>query len=289
MADEDTLGTDQDVLADQELPEETSVEDATESLDSEEQETGEDDAQAAGDDEGEEGRPKKKGGFQRKIEKLEREKFDREIEAEQWRRQYESLQQQLQEQRPQMPQGQPQGAPMPRLADFDYDENRHAEAVAQWHQSQVQALWRQQQEAAQRQAQEQAAQQQHMAMQAKLAEATAKYPDFIARVQNPELPNLTTVNPVAFQAVINSPQFADVAMHLANNPSEIYAFRGLDPVSTIRKVAELELSLKAKPAAKPTPPPPPPSKVQGKGPAVKPIEKMSMAEYVEYRRQQRSG
>ena len=58
--------------------------------------------------------------------------------------------------------------------------------------------------------------------QSRVAETTQKYPDFSEKVNNPQLPDLTRVNPAVLQALVASPNFADIAYHLASNPQEAW-------------------------------------------------------------------
>ena len=77
----ETLGDDNESLAVEERDQETLAEESTDELEADE--AGSEDEEAAEGDEGAEDKPKKKGGFQRRIERLEREKFEAELRAEQ--------------------------------------------------------------------------------------------------------------------------------------------------------------------------------------------------------------
>lgn len=245
-------------------------------------------AQDAGDEEGEEAegdehgeeKPKRKGGFQRKIERLERERFEAQMQADEYRQALEQLSRQGQHPGQQQPQPQHQ---MPRLEDYDYDTERYQQAMQQWTVGTMQG-YMQQQAAYQQQMAEQAQQQQRFnELQSRIVSATEKYPDFMVKVQDPSIPSLARVNPAAFEAVTESESFADVAYYLANNPSEIYAFRGLTPAQTVRRVAKLEAELgggkrTVVPAA-----PKPPSTLKGGGPVQKDPNKMTTKEWLEWR------
>ena len=278
MTDE-TLG-DTDSLAVEEQGQDTLAEDSTEELEAQDAGT---EGDESADDEGAEEKPKKKGGFQRRIERLEREKFEAQYETEKARQQIAEMQQYFQ--RMQQP-STTQPGDMPKLSDFDYDEARYGEAVQQWHSGQMDAYQRQQAEMQQQYAAQQAQMQREMALQQKVTNASEQYKDFVEKVTNPDLPNLNQVSPAAFEALLDSDQFGQVAYYLANNPSEIYAFHGLNNAQAIRRIAKLEAELAGGKKTVTKAPPAPPSKLGGTAPAHKRVEDMSMGEYVEWRRSQ---
>ena len=203
------------------------------------------------------------------------------------RRQAEAQQAQLQEMQQYLAQRQPQPQQpmmdMPKLADFDYDEGQYQQAVQNWHQNSLQQIQHQQNAYLQQQqvAAQQAREQQTIA--AKIAEGQSKYPDFAAKVNDPSLPSLRSVNPAAFEAVMDSPATADVAYYLASNPLEVYGFQDLTPNQAIRKVASLEAQLMKKPSAAPSVPPKPVTKVRGRNDAGKDPSKMSTEEFIRWR------
>ena len=237
---------------------------------------------AAPEDDAEQGeeKPKRRSRAEERINTLTREKYEAAKKAENLRQQVEQLHQYLQSVTQQQPQ---QTSAIPRLEDFDYDTDKHAQAVNAWHQEQIAGMQRQQQEA-QQQAylqQQQAAELQRV--QAKLAEGAQKYPDFQAKVNDPSLPSLVDVNPAAFQAVMESELGADVAYYLASNPTEVYGFSQMNPVQAIRKVAQIEQMLSAKGGPAGKPPPKPPTKLKGNSEAVRNPADMSTEEYIAWR------
>ena len=243
------------------------------------QETGQVEESATSEEGQETEQPKKhKGGFQRRIDQLTREKYEAQSELEQMRAQVAELTQASDKQRLE----QAGELPMPKMADFGYDEDAYGAAVEQWHQAKVKAL----NDERERQTQERTMlEQQHQrqaALNAKLAEATAKYPDFMVKVNNPQLPGLQRLNPAAFEAVIESDKFADVSYYLANNPTELYEFQGLSPLAAIRKVTQIEGKIGQSGAPNTSPPPAPPSTVGGKGESVKNPMDLPMDEWVKY-------
>lgn len=225
-------------------------------------------------------KPKRRSRAEERINALTREKYEAQKQVEAYQQQLAQIQQhiQSQQQMPDMPD-------IPKLSDFDYDENRYQQAIAQWNNQQRQQ-WEAQQRTQYEQQQMAMAQQREMALiQQKAAEGAAKYPDFQQKVFDPNLPPLREVNSAAFQAVLESDAAADVAYYLASNPGEVYAFASLNPVQAIRKVAQIEAQLAAKPMTK-TVPPRPPTRVSGNSEAVKDPNKMTTEEWIEWRNRQ---
>lgn len=239
------------------------------------------DEEAAPSEDAEPEKPKRRSRAEERIHALTREKYEAQQRAEQYERQMREMQQYFAQQQQQRPMSEP-----PKLADYDYDENAYSQAIQQWHVGQVQEMQRQQQIQQQQYAMQQQQMQRQQALMQKAQEATAKYPDWQAKVSDPNLPPLAQINPAAFEAVASSDAFADVTYYLANNPQEVFSFHGLDPVSAIRKVAQIEARLSAKPVASQKAPPKPPSRVKGNSEAVSDPSKMSTDEWMEWRNRQ---
>ncbi len=226
--------------------------------------------------------PKKsKGGFQRRIDGLTREKYE-------LQQRLDAQQAQINELRQAEMQAQVAKAgdiPMPKLAEFDFDEEAYGKAVQQWHAAKVEAQQKEQQTLAEQQQMQVREMQRQAEMQQKVASAQEQYPDFSAKVFDPSLPSLRQVNPVAFDTVLESSKFADVAYYLASNPGEVYEFANLSPIGAVRKVFEIEARFEDKP--KPTAAaPPPPSTVGGRGETAKSPENMTTDEYIAWRNSQ---
>lgn len=243
----------------------------------EETATSEDDA----DEEKEE--PKRKSRAQERINELTRKNYEAQRQAEAAQRQAAELQEYIRQQ-----QQQPQQAEMPKMSDYDHDEGLYQQAVQAWNQQQWDTHQKQQQAAMQAQAQQARAMQEHQKLQAKIAEGTAKYPDFAAKINDPSLPNLGEVNPAAFQAVMGSPVGVDVAYYLAEHPSEVYSLASMDPVSAVREIVRLEQMVTAKAPPATHVAPKPPTRVKGNSEAVKDPSKMSTTEWMEWRNRQLS-
>lgn len=229
--------------------------------------------------EGEEHKPSRRD---RRIDALTKKNYDalRQLEAERQARE------QLQAQMAQLhAQQQVPGENFPTLEQYNYDPEAYEQAVKGWHQNQVQAQEQARTQQAELAAQQQAQMQEHQRLQAAMAKGQEKYPDFVAKVTDPNLPPLREVNPVAYQAVMESDTGVDVAYYLASNPQAVYEFASMNPVQAIRKVAQIEASLAAKPMPSPVAPAPP-TTLSGKADAVKDPSKMTTDEWMEWRNQQ---
>lgn len=227
--------------------------------------------------------PKKsKGGFQRRIDQITREKYELQQKLEQQQAEAEQLRQTALQQQLQ----QAGDIQMPKLADYGYNEEVYAQAVQQWHKATIDAQTEQQEQFASQKQQVQQQQQKHAVLMAKVSEANQKYPDFSAKVNDPQLPNLQRLSPAAFETILESNKFADVSYYLASNPSELYEFQSLSPIQAVRRVADIESRLGASSTANTAPPPPPPSTVGGKGESVKDPDKMTTSEWMEWRNKQ---
>lgn len=213
-----------------------------------------------------------------RIDRLSREKYEAEQQAQAYRQQLEQLARAQQEAQLQ----QSVGKDMPSLSDYNYDEAAFGQAMQAWTQQQF-ATYQQslKQQAEQQQAQQAAWQEQQRVSQA-MAEGAKKYPDFMAKVMDPNLPPLRQINPAAYEAVVQSDVSIDVAYYLANNPQDVYAFQGMTPVQVGKRMAELEAMVRPAKPSKP-PPPRPPSTVSGASEATPDPSKMSTQEWMAWR------
>lgn len=229
-------------------------------------------------EEGTEDKPKKKGGFQRKIDALEREKFERD-------RQIAELQSRLETITRQQPAEQPVDD-MPRLADFGYDEDQYRAALHNWHQNKVTGLQDQQRQQQEQQKAYAEAIRQQQVLQEKMQKGVEKYPDFIQKVNDGNLPPFDRVNPLAFRMILESDVGEDMAYYLANRPQEYYRLGQManNQVQTVREMTLLEAKLKAAPPKQVKIPPKPPSTVaSGSSEAIKDPEKMTTEEWLAWR------
>lgn len=278
MSDELENGVAPEVVEQPESVEVEAEHDAEEAVDaSEESATSETDAEP------EQEKPKRRSRAEERINALTKEKYDAQKQAEHFQRQMQEMQQYLAQL--QQPQFSPDQA-FPTLEQYGYDEQQYQRAVMQWNQAQTQRQQEQQEQQRRAYEQQQARQREVNTLQQAMMRGQEKYPDFIVKVNDPNLPPLRELNQAAYQAIMESESGVDVAYYLANNPQEVYAFASMSPVQAIRKVAQLEARLTAKPAAPRNVPPAPPSKAKGAAEAVKDPSRMSTAEWMEWRNKQ---
>ena len=206
---------------------------------------------------------KPKKGFQKRIDELTRmryEEAEKRKEAEEQARQYQAELDKLRQQYTQTT----HETTKPRLEDYlSHDE--WAAATEHWMREGLnQQLTAQQEALKQQQAYQQQLEKQRQ-IQTNITKAQQKYPDFMVKVNNPELPSLAQINQSAYDALVESESFGEVAYYLASNPSEIYEFSHLTPIQAVKKIATIESRLSSKPSQ--TKAPAPPSKVDGKSTA----------------------
>lgn len=210
------------------------------------------DAEARADGENQEQpRPEEKhrrqGGWQRKIERLERER--------------EILLQQLQAQGQQPPATQ---------GKEKTTEERAAEVID--------ALVDQRIAAREAQNQQRAAQ---AAFQQRTQAVRASHPDFDEVVMGVEH---IRVPPALQQALLTSENGPEIMYQLASNPDELARIASLPPIDAAREIGRLEAraSATAAPRTQPraaTRPPAPPTNVNGSAPSTRSLESLPMAEY----------
>ena len=223
-------------------------------------------------------KPKKPSRAERRINELTREKYEAQ-------RRQEALEAELAQFRQQQTQQYQVTERPPSLADVGYDEEKHAQAVQQWHQSQLQSFQEQQEQAQRQMYEQQQAMQRQQMMQEKVYKAAEKYPDFLSKVNDPSLPSLAQVNEAAFEAMLESEHFEDVAYYLANNPQEIYRFHSMGPIQAVREITAIESKFNARPVETRVPPKPP-SKVSGNSEATVNPDDLPVDEWIKWRNKQ---
>ena len=234
-----------------------------------------------------EDKPRRKGGFQRKIEALERER-----ERERWyaQKQIEELQSMLAAQRRpagETPQPAPSPSARPTLDQFqDYDQ--YVEAVADW--KTEQKIAERERELA-RQAREWHAQEQQRQLmggwQQRISEFRSKAEDFddaLAAVEHIEIP------PEIQRALIEYDNGPQLAYALAKEPKELQRIARIEsPRAALRELGKFEAKLSAQAEtpkrAAPVSRAPEPIKPVGQGAATstKSVDEMSYQEYKAYR------
>lgn len=219
------------------------------------------------DEEGEQ--PKKKGGFQRRIDKLTRERAEMAARIAE-------LEAKAGGEKPAAAAPQPQGKPS--VENFDtYDA--YVEALADWKFEQRAAADRQREEEAKTQAQQK---DKLTAWGEKVKAAAGKYDDFEEVAYNPAV----SITPAMQEAILDSPVGPDLAYWLGSHPQEAARISDLSPVSQARELGKIEASLatpetkKTKPSAAPAPIKPVSAAA---APSTKKPEAMSYEEYRQWR------
>jgi hypothetical protein len=214
------------------LPEEVQpvAQDEAESTTAEKQEDSHDD----------DAEPKKvKGGFQRRIDELTRQREEERREKDRLL----SLVERLSGNERQKPQEtQPQGTAEPKREDFD-DYEQYLEARAEFRAVRALDARLQQQEAQRAQQAQQTEQHKQAATwNARLAEARSRLPDFddVTSADVPITQNMSS-------AIMDSDKGAEVAYYLAKNPAEAARIAALSPIGQVREIGKLEDRVQAKP------------------------------------------
>jgi hypothetical protein len=220
----------------------------------------------------------------RQLKGLQRAQFEERERRRQAEAQLEALKQQLaQPQAPQAPM-----AEMPMPADYDYDDEKYRQAMQAWNEQQWSAREQQREQQIAMYEQQQAALEEAQRLQEAYARGQEMYPDFIAKVRDPSLPNLAQVNPAAYNMIMQNKDrdtAIRMAYYLANNPTEVYELRELGTEQAIRRMVEIENRIKRSEAQKNRASNlnPPPSTVGGASEAVTDRQKMSTEDWMKWR------
>lgn len=234
---------------------------------------GEDAAATEGVTDGED-QPRPKHTAQERINEMTRLRREAERERDHWREQALAAQQRPEPAQPAYEPQQGDYEPDPAAyahgeADAAYVRDLARYEARQEFAYQRQAYEAQQQEQAQQQAAQRAAAAQHQAWQAAIDAGTAKYPDFHEVVVESAERQAWPCTDTMAEAITTSEAGADVAYHLAKNPTEARRIAALTPLAQVREITRLEQRVAAPPAP-PTPPkipgaPPPPPSARGSG------------------------
>jgi hypothetical protein len=229
----------------------------------------------------------KKGGVQKRIDELTRERYEAERRAQHWEQQARQAAQVAQS-----AQQQPEKPP-PKIEDFQ-DINSFFQARDAWVEERAVARLRQEQ--AQERQQHQS-QQQHDAatvqvlqqaerFKASEAEVAEKYPDYHEAVQTPVMQQLKAARPDITRTVIDSPHGPEVVYFLGKNPQAAIALAQMTPFAAAREIGRIE-QMFMQPKGQSTSAPPPVRTVGGNAVAERSLEKMGNKEYREWRESQR--
>lgn len=198
--------------------------------------------------------PKNKGVGKR-INELTREKHDALREAQYWKEQALKATKAEPAQEAPAQASKPEIKGKPKLQDFDFDPEAHAEALVEWTLNQ-----REQAKAAESRVQ---------TLQQKEQAFAEEHPDYFEVTRAPHVPFTQAV--ISLMAEADKP--ADVAYHLAKNLDELAAIAAMTPIAAARAIGRIEAKLEAPPAPavpreppkKTTNAPPPPKTVSGAG------------------------
>lgn len=219
-----------------------------------------DQEQESDDEDGEEEKPAKKGGFQRRIDKLTRDK--RELEERLSR---------IEGKLAEKPAAQPETKqtavdatdPEPKIEDFD-DYDKYARAVARWEVRQELAA----EKAAKAKADaETAAVEQRKALASKWAENVKEFTKTAKDFNDVmEAASSLPVTPAMEQAILEEETGPAIAYHLAKHPKEVERIAQLSDIAAAREIGKLAAKL----AKAPEPPKP---KITNAPPPITPVSK----------------
>lgn len=183
--------------------------------------------------------------------------------------------------------------PPPKLADFEHDTDRWAEAHAQWTAKKLELEVSARVAKAVEATQAATAQSQVKAQWEQRAAQYAKnHPDFMAVVSNPRLP----ITDVMTEIIVASEHGPALAHHLGLHPDKAARIARMSPTQAAAALGRLEAEIGAA-HRKPTPPPTkqttrapePPTPVNaGSSPSTKRYEDMTIDEYVTTRLMERA-
>lgn len=233
-----------------------------------------------GDDQAaDDAKPKGKGGFQNRIDKLTRQKADAEREIEFWKRQALGKD----GEKPAAPkEPAPAKATDAKPQPGDYSSwEEYEDAAFEWRLAQREKRLEAARGRETQQVEARAAHEKFWTDAAKLADV---YPDFEAVVRNDEL---QISAPVA-QMIMQSDKAHDLAYHVAANPALALELSRMAPVEAARKLGRIEATLSRPAPRTVTQAPPPAARLKGGDVPAKDPEKMSMDEYRAWRERKRA-
>jgi hypothetical protein len=230
---------------------------------------------------------KARGGFQRRIDELVRE---REYERAQNQKLLDMLSRQQPAQQTQQTQaGVKADDGVPNLDNFD-DYGKYMAAVARYEARQEHAALRKQEQETQAKTQhEKSVAEQHQRMVEKqttlkkMTEAAEKkYPDFFEKVFN-QSPDVMPITPIICEAILESDIGQDVAYYLGTHTAEAIRLSKLSPTAALREFGKIEASLSKPQSSAPKPIAP----INGKqAPSDDPLDSDDMATYIAKRNRQ---
>lgn len=172
---------------------------------------------------------------------------------------------------------------MPRADQFT-DAQAFQQAVREHSDQYIAERDKTQQAAAQRQQQVVAQQNLMQHIEARTAEAEAKFPDYREVVNNPALPKLAEVNPILFATVLTHPRMAELTYFLGKNPQEAHRIAYLPPAMANVELGMIAAKLPTATKQASQAPAPPATVGGGTAEVHKDPTKMSYNEFVAWRR-----
>lgn len=285
MSQQDEVQTEQPVVTSS-IDDDTAAPDKGETPEPEAKDTDDQAASADGDspdqqhdeDEDEPERKPLPRGVQRKINKLTKRSAEAERRAQELERELEQMRQQS------PPKSEPAQA-KPTLEQFDYDQDKYLEALADYRLEHKISELRQQSEKQQREEK----QRERARILEERAEAfMAEHPDFLEVVQNPDL----SITELMAEAVSETDDPPAVAYYLGQNPDEALSISQMSPVAAARAIGRIEAKLgqPGQPPKRTTKAPPPVTTLQSSAPIKRDLSELkSMDEYVAERKRQRKA
>lgn len=228
----------------------------------------------------------KKGGVQKRIDELTRERYEAQRQAERWKQEAERRTPQAQRAEP---------TPPPKLDDFK-DVDSYLAARDTWVLDQAEARITQktqeqsQQQQAEHQHHQQAIERQQRVERftAQEADAATRYQDYQQAVASPHLQQAISTRPDILESVLDSEHGPDIAYFLAKNPAKLQTLTSLTPLAAVREIGRIEQMFLGGPKNQPTNAPDPVRTVGSKAEAARNPENMSMAEYRKWRTPKKS-
>lgn len=232
------------------------------------QEDTQDDSQA-------DGQPKKKGGFQKKIDKLTRENYEKELRLQQTQRELETLRKQSQP-------AETVPTEEPKLENY--------KTVEDWQKDHAKWAREEGKREAQKEFESKQKNEKYLSavadLNAREDRAREKYPDY-DQVTN-QIGQIIMGNDTLKQYMLDSNLSHEVGYHLAKNPEKLLEITRMSPLNAMRELARLEDKVTAPPPPKPVTKAPEPIKPVGTSErAAFSYENASMDEFAKRRREER--
>lgn len=222
--------------------------------------------------------PEEKAKNQERFDKLTRERYQALSRAEQTERQLQEARAELERLKGQAKPQQVAPAKFPTLAEYGYDEEKHAEAVQSYLKTQTPSTLDEDaliEKAVRKLSEKQTAETRQQTWKQREADFAKSKPDFVERVYRQPAEGGPRITDSMLEVILESDLGPAVAYHLAENVEVSEAIARLPPMAQARELGRIEARLEAAAKAPPPPPvsqaPPPVSGIQAaEGIAAKP-------------------